>query len=279
MDHNEPVDLNVSPTPRAPTHQRAKTVFHTSLHWRRLSISGQVERNTIVGNPKKLRSLQDLGTNELLDVIKNLGCPLKARKCLQTVGINGKDFERYTDRDLEMVGVNRKDIRQKVMLIQKKILDHGCKVPESLLDPRSKREIRASSQEDPFDGIIDLSAPGRNPGLRAAASYDKAVLKKGETYSAGFGGGKAQTVDDVGINKSPKTGTLTPKEKEEIVEDLKGTMEAVAVRLERMSAQNVNVNATALNDASNGGNGKADEVLLPEISPKNSTKNSKKQAN
>ena len=59
----------------------------------RLSVSSSIERNTLLGSGVKVRSLHDLSTNELLDGLKSLGCPLKARRCLLTVGINGKDFE------------------------------------------------------------------------------------------------------------------------------------------------------------------------------------------
>ena len=88
-----------SPTPSAPTHNRAKTIFQPSFNWRRLSLSVHsgggpgLANSSMTAAGVKLRNLQDLTIFELLDTLKSLNCPLKARKCLQTVGVNGRDFE------------------------------------------------------------------------------------------------------------------------------------------------------------------------------------------
>lgn len=39
------------------------------------------------------------------------------------------------------------------MAIKKMISDHGCKIPETLLTPKSKRERLEGGEGDPFEGV------------------------------------------------------------------------------------------------------------------------------
>jgi hypothetical protein len=149
-----PTGVQISPTaPESKRHSR--TVFHqTSSNWRRLSTE-----NCDSGIHRD-RNLVDLTVFELLDAMKSLSVPLKARKCLETVGVSGQDFFYYTDRDLEQIGVCRQDIKEKVLGIKQKIFDNDGKVPGNLFQPSCKRERLKQSWKDPFRKEASLAGVG-----------------------------------------------------------------------------------------------------------------------
>ncbi|GMH69697.1 hypothetical protein TrRE_jg11712, partial [Triparma retinervis] len=134
--HSSKEIRQISPT--APEKKRhSRTVFHqTSSNWRRLS---STSKESGEGGLHRDRNLVDLTVFELLDAMKSLNVPLKARKCLETVGVSGQDFSYYTERDLEQIGVCRQDIKEKVIGIRQKIYDNDGKVPGHLFQPSSKR--------------------------------------------------------------------------------------------------------------------------------------------
>ena len=85
--------------------------------------------------------LNDLTVFELLDVLKSLGCPLKARKCLDHVGVSGKDFSYYKHRDLEQIGVRSAKICERTLAIKDAIIeDNNGRIPPWLLNPMGKRQ-------------------------------------------------------------------------------------------------------------------------------------------
>eukprot|EP00520_Triparma_pacifica_P019624 CAMPEP_0118661560 /NCGR_PEP_ID=MMETSP0785-20121206/16348_1 /TAXON_ID=91992 /ORGANISM="Bolidomonas pacifica, Strain CCMP 1866" /LENGTH=129 /DNA_ID=CAMNT_0006555015 /DNA_START=254 /DNA_END=639 /DNA_ORIENTATION=- len=116
------------------------------MTWRRLSSTSSSDPSST----HKDRNLVDLTVYELLDVLKSLNVPLKARKCLETVGVSGQDFSYYTERDLNQIGVCRNDIKSKVIGIRQKIYDCDGRVPGHLFEPKSKRERLKHSWRDPF---------------------------------------------------------------------------------------------------------------------------------
>ncbi|GMI06094.1 hypothetical protein TrLO_g2307 [Triparma laevis f. longispina] len=222
-----------SPTPSAPTHYRAKTIFQPSFNWRRLSLSSNcspgLSNSPVTPTDVKLRNLQELTIFELLDTLKSLNCPLKARKCLQTVGVNGRDFEYYTDRDLEQIGISRPDIRERVLAIKKMISDHGC------FGSLNLNSIHAKSNDRRFTthraSTVHTLFPSKDDTLKCFSSNSPKVA----------------------------SGSLTPQEKKIIKEDLMDTMEKVGEQLKRMERQSLEARATILQgdpvDFSNGGDG------------------------
>ncbi|GMI08002.1 hypothetical protein TrVE_jg13320 [Triparma verrucosa] len=194
----------------------------------------------------KLRNLQDLTIFELLDTLKSLNCPLKARKCLQTVGVNGRDFEYYTDRDLEQIGVSRPDIREKVLEIKKQILDHGSKIPETLLTPKSKWERLENKGEDPFMGVPAGGFLASNNGGLTKSNDERFTTHRASTVHTLFPS-KDDTLKGISPN-SPKmgSGSLTPQEKHIIKSDLVSTMEKVGEQLVRMERRSMGKESTEL---------------------------------
>jgi len=173
-------------SPKAPTQRKdkTKTVFHqTSTTWRRLSLTSQ--NGNEPGSPKS-RNLVDLTVYELLDVLKSLNVPLKARKCLETVGVSGQDFSYYTERDLNQIGICRKDIKEKVMGIRQKLFEHEGRVPAILLQPSSKRERMQNAGLDPFQ-TLDFQSPHNR--IRSRSSTVIKTLNNGVPRESGGGEG------------------------------------------------------------------------------------------
>ena len=130
--------------------------------------------------------------------------------------------------------------------------------------------MTATGQDDPFKE------------LSSSTNHNMALLRKADTYSGGLTH-QSFAVDDNIVNRSPKNrnGTLTPAEKEEIVLDLRETMEEVATRLESMSVKKEVLDKVKAelqeDDLVEEKKEKADELMLPEISPSKSPTSSERK--
>jgi len=84
--------------------------------------------------------LTNITANELLTVLKSLDLPLKARRCMEMVGLNGEGFQGYQEIDCNQIGVKRQGIIERVLETQRLLEKYG--VRKWMLVKTSKMERR-----------------------------------------------------------------------------------------------------------------------------------------
>ena len=84
-------------------------------------------RTTTPTGDKSIRALGDLNVSELLVVLTNLHCPLKARKCIEMVGLNGEGFCSYSRNDMDQIGVKRQTIVEYVLEVRRLLEKFGVR--------------------------------------------------------------------------------------------------------------------------------------------------------
>jgi hypothetical protein len=131
------------------------------------------------GSPTdSVKHLSNFTVFELLDVLKSLGCPLKARKCLDHVGVSGKDFGYYGERDLVQIGVQEPAVVKKCLQIKSLIVDTNSGfIPEWLMKPISKRGRKS---RDARIAISSIGFAGWDWGHMAPTRGAEASLVRNE---------------------------------------------------------------------------------------------------
>ncbi|GMI53361.1 hypothetical protein TeGR_g1613 [Tetraparma gracilis] len=148
-----PATTGIHPKLTAAAHSKAasfNTAQRTTISHRRFSLNSNISTSPSfhMGLDAEGKDLTDLTVHELLDVLKNLSVPLKARKCLDHVGVSGKDFSYYNRRDLEQIGIKSPPVIESTLKAKDSIiLENAGHLPKWLLDPMGKRDIMKRNKQ------------------------------------------------------------------------------------------------------------------------------------
>ena len=192
-----------SPEPITPPTPTSGTPRRTIRFFSRENLSPN-ETNSVTRS-NRIRNLSDLNNFELINVLSSLECPLKARKCIEQVGICGEAFLSYDDLDLEQIGLRQKHIVKTCILIKQLLTENG--VSDWMLCPLSKPQraerIKSFESDPTISGLRKFKE--LNLHNYEMLKAESSVSPRSKEVDIHFQKIKA---DAAGDTKQPETPTL-----------------------------------------------------------------------